>query len=71
MNDFAKVCRSKGAQKAKYPNKDNARTKRPVHPLKDNTPASDSNSNSEGYLYSVRTNKTPSGGSSNSLQELI
>ena len=30
-----------------------------MHPLKDSTPANESDSDSEGYLYNVRTNKTP------------
>ena len=61
MNHFAKVCRGKAVKKEKHPNKDTTRSKRPVHLLKDSTPApaNESDSESEEYLYNVRTNKTP------------
>mgnify|MGYP002804274288 CR=1 FL=1 len=59
MNHFAKVCRGKAVKKEKHPNKDTTRSKRPVHPLKDSRPANESDSDSEGYLYNVRSNKTP------------
>ena len=51
--------KSVAAKQEKHPNKDTTRSKRPVHPLKDSTPANESDSDSEGYLYNVRTNKTP------------